>query len=136
MEQSSNYKAIVRQGEKRIFAWTMIWLVSFFTARFASEALNFNHHYLSLALIVVSFIVGIKMLLVVAKTLKTWDELDRLMYYKACAITCGLGILISNTYELLFAVVFSSGEPKISHLILILCLIFMGSLIREKMRYQ
>ncbi len=133
--QTDSYTVQRRIGEKRIKIWTFIWLISFAVARFSNELVPEMQTWLSISLIVLTSGLGIKMILTLIHVMRDWDDLDRLVYYKASTVTFGFTLVGLNIYGLIQTLLFPNSEADIAHLVVILCVTFLLALINEKRKY-
>lgn len=134
--QTDNYKTQRKVGEKKIKKWTVIWLVSFFIARFAGEWMPEIATWLSISLVTITSGLGIKMILTLIQAMRGWDDLDKLVYYKASTVTFGFSLISLNIYELIRTVFFPDAAANIAHIVVMLCVTFMLAMINEKRKYQ
>ena len=134
--QNNKYTTAVKAGEKRIKKSVIAWLLSFAAAN-VSNANNLAWpEPVVIGLVILSIILGLVVAWTLVDVMRSWDDLDKLVYYKASAITFALCLMLFNSYDLILKTMLPHIEQKAAHLVVIMCITFMISLIYQKRQYQ
>ena len=64
------------------------------------------------------------------------DELKRKIFIGAAATTLGVGVVCGLSYALLEDIRLFNFEPQVPHLVLLMCLTFMGGIVLRPGRYR
>lgn len=129
--EKSNIKNVTRLGR-----WAGLWLVTSAIASFGPKFLWEFDTLLTIAAVIANLSVGFGLIFVVVRQLKGFDELQRMIFLQAAALTLGIGIVCGVSYEILEDIGLISLEPEISHLIILMGLTFMGGILFGHWRYR
>jgi uncharacterized membrane protein len=130
-----NLKIRACKSTKRLLIWSLVWLMSIALMAFGPKLIwNFNAFATGLA-IVINLIVGYKMILVNKQHLLTLDELQQRIQLNAMAFALGAGLVIGTIYETLEDIKVIAFQPEISHLIIVMAIVYVLSTIIGTRRY-
>ena len=134
--KNGKYNTAVKAGDKRIQKSVIAWLLSFAAANVSSNDNFAMPEPVVIGLIILSIILGLVVAWTLVDVMRSWDDLDKLVYYKASAITVALCLMFFNSYDLILKSMLPHIEQKAAHLVVIMCVTFMISLIYQKRQYQ
>lgn len=127
-EQSENIKCLRNA--------TGLWLLSFAIAALGPKYLwDFNTP-LTIAFVIASVLFGIKMILTNKKYLQGLDELQRKIQTDAMSVSLGVGLIFGCTYKILENIKLISFQPEISHLIVVIALVYLVAIVSGVKKYQ
>ena len=95
---------------------------------------DFNNLVTTIA-IVINLLFGYKMILVNKDHLLGLDEMQQRIQLNAMAISLGAGLVLGVTYDTLEDIKIIAFEPQISHLIMVMSLIYILSIVIGNRRY-
>lgn len=135
-QQKTDWEIKQSKNISRLRNITALWLASFALAAFGPKFIwDFNTLFTIFALLV-SIGIGFLMVLANKNFLQGVDELQRKIQTDAMGITLGLGLILGSSYELLEDIKLITYEPEISHLMIMMCLIYLVSIILGQRKYQ
>ena len=134
--ESSNWAKRNAKNTVRLGIWTGAWLVTTALLAFGPKLLwDFNTPLTVLA-VLVNLAVGGGMILANKTYLGGLDEMQQKIFRDSAALTLGVGLVAAVSYEMLEDIRLISFEPEISHLVVLMCLTFLGGMIAGHRKYQ
>ncbi|MGB0495148.1 MAG: hypothetical protein ACPGJI_02240 [Kangiellaceae bacterium] len=116
--------------------WTLVWLITMAIATFGPILIWDKNTTVSAIFIFINLLVGIAMIMAHKRHLQSLDELQRKIQMDAIAIALG-GTLISGLcYSMLDIANVITFDAEISHLVMLMSLIYGVSLLIGKKRYS
>ncbi len=116
--------------------WTAAWVASMTIAAFGPK-LAWDFAVLPTVIgVLVHLGAGCGMILANKRYLTGLDELQQKIFLEAGALTLGVGLVAGLGYELLEDIRLISFEPEISHLVMLMCLVFMVGMINGNRKYR
>lgn len=116
--------------------WTMAWTLSIALVTFGPKSLwNFNHTFTILALIL-NVVLGVAMILANIRYLNGLDELYKKLQLEAMAITLGVSLVIGMTYEMMAQAKLLFSKASISHLLMLMALVYIAATVIGNLRYK
>lgn len=122
--QQSQYVQRRCKNSVNLALWSLGWVVSMAITAFGPKFLWDFNTTLSLISVVVHLGVGVGMLMSNRRYLRSLDELERKIMLDAMALTLGIGLVVSLSYELLEDIKLITFEPEIPHVVMIMCLTY------------
>jgi len=137
-EQSitNEYKDRNCKNTRNLRSWTIAWVVSMAVAAFAPKYIWDFHTLLTIIAVVLSLAIGFGMLLANRVYLRGLDEMQQRIMFDAMGLSLGVGLVVGLSYELLEDIKLISFQPEIAHLVVIMCLTYLGGVIAGHRKYQ
>ena len=137
-EQSikDEYKDRNCKNTRNLRSWTIAWVVSMAVAAFAPKYIWDFHTLLTIIAVVLSLAIGFGMLLANRVYLRGLDEMQQRIMFDAMGLSLGVGLVVGLSYELLEDIKLISFQPEIAHLVVIMCLAYLGGIIAGHRKYQ
>ena len=132
----NEYKKRNCKNTRNLRNWTAAWVVSMAIAAFAPKYIWDFQTLLTLAAVVVSLAIGFGMLLANRAYLRDLDEMQQRIMFEAMGLSLGVGLVVGLSYELLEDIKLISFQPEIGHLIIVMCLAYLGGIISGHRKYQ
>ncbi|MEM8814611.1 MAG: hypothetical protein AAGE85_02230 [Pseudomonadota bacterium] len=123
--ESDGWAKLQGRNTKNLRIWTGVWLVSLALANFGPKFLWDHHSLLSLSSIVVNVALGIGMIVANGRLLNGLDEMQRQIQIEAMAVALGVGLVFGLAYSTLDVVNLISFDAEISHLVMLVAVVFM-----------
>ncbi len=133
---ADQYKDRNYQNTRSLRNWTMAWTLSMAIAAFAPKYLWDFNIIISMAAIIISLVFGVGMLLSNRRYLRGLDEMQQRIMYDAMGLSLGVGLVVGLTYDLLEDIKLISFQPEIAHLVIIMCLTYLGGIIAGHRKFQ
>jgi hypothetical protein len=133
---TSAYKNRNCENTRNLRNWTIAWVLSLAVAAFAPRFIWDFHTSFTVIGIIISLIFGFGMLLANRRYLRGLDEMQQRIMFDAMGLTLGVGLIIGSSYELLEDIKLIPFEPEISHLMIIMCLTYLGGIISGNRKFQ
>ena len=95
-----NWKQNIKNTTKRVFIWTVLWVLSVALLTFGPTILWDFETGLTLAAAGLNILIGIKMIFTLKNNLDSIDELAQKIHRDAMAIAMGTGVVIGTCYEI------------------------------------
>jgi hypothetical protein len=86
--------------------------------------------------VIFNLAVGFGMIMANKRHLRGLDEMHQKIFLEAGALTLGVGLVCGLSYELLEDIRLITFEPQISHLVVLMCMTFLGGMIAGQRKYQ
>ena len=132
----NEYKKRNCKNTRNLRNWTAAWVVSMAIAAFAPKYIWDFQTLLTLAAVVVSLAIGFGMLLANRAYLRDLDEMQQRIMFEAMGLSLGVGLVVGLSYELLEDIKLISFQPEIGHLVIVMCLAYLGGIISGHRKYQ
>jgi hypothetical protein len=132
----NDWAAINRSNTTRLKYWTFAWVATMAVAAFGPRYLWAFATLPTILGLLVNLGVGFAMIVANKRYLRGLDEMHQKIFLDAGALTLGVGLVCGLSYELLEDIKLISFEPKISHLVVLMCLTFLAGMILGHRRYQ
>lgn len=116
--------------------WTFAWVATCFIATFGPKWWWDFNTALSMLAVVINLAIGIGMILSNKRYVQGLDEMHRKIFLDAGAMSLGVGLIAAISYATLHTARLISFEPEIGHLIILMCLTFLGGMIAGHRKYQ
>lgn len=130
-----NRDARTARSSVRLLVWTFAWLLTVALMAFGPKIVwDFNTLASTIA-IVINLLAGYKMILVNKDHLLGLDEMQQRIQLNAMAISLGAGLVLGVTYDTLEDIKIITFEPEVSHLIIVMSLVYMLSIVIGNRRY-
>lgn len=129
ISQHSN-KHVIRLG-----LWTGAWVISMAIASFGSQFL-WESRALTYAAVITNLGLGIGVILVNIRYLKTLDEMMQQVQLEAMGLSLGIGVIAGLSYALLDTTNIIASDAEISHLVMLISIVYIVSLIINIRRYK
>lgn len=116
--------------------WTFGWTLSIALVTFGPKSLwNFNQTFTVIAL-GLNVVLGIAMILANIRYLKGLDELYQKLQLEAMALTLGVTLVIGMAYEIMAQAHILVSKASISHLEMIMALVYIAATVIGNYRYK
>lgn len=116
--------------------WTLGWTLSIALVTFGPESLwNFNQTFTVLALFI-NVVLGIAMIFANIRHLKGLDELHQKIQLEAMAIALGVTLVVGMTYEMMAQAHVWVSKASISHVVMVMALVYMAATVIGNLRYK
>ncbi len=133
---ADQYKDRNYQNTRSLRNWTMAWTLSMAIAAFAPKYLWDFNMIISMVAIIISLVFGVGMLLSNRRYLRGLDEMQQRIMFDAMGLSLGVGLVLGLTYDLLEDIKLISFQPEIAHLVIIMCLTYLGGIIAGHRKFQ
>lgn len=135
-EQANIGIKCVTHKTRTLKLWTLAWLVSLALATFGPKFLWDANTVLSIIAVIVNLAMGTGMMFANKQHLNSLDEMQQKIQTDAMAITLGAGLILACSYETISNIGLVSFDASISHLIMVMALIYLGSVITIGAKYR
>jgi len=132
----NDWEAKKAKNTSNLRYWTLAWVVTSAVAAFGPRFIWDYHTALTILGVVINLVIGFRMIIANKTYLNSLDEMHRKIFLDAGALSLGVGLVCGLSYELLEDIKLISFEPEISHLVILMCLVFMVGLIRGHRTYR
>ncbi len=133
---TNEYKDRNYQNTRTLRNWTAAWVVSMAVAAFAPKYFWDFNTLLTIIAVAVSLVIGFGMLLANRVYLRGLDEMQQKIMFDAMGLSLGVGLVVGLSYELLEDIKLITFQPEIGHLVIIMCLTYLGGIIAGHRKYQ
>jgi hypothetical protein len=133
---TNTYKNRNLQNTRILKHWTLAWVVSMALAAFAPKYIWAFNTQLSIIAVVLSLAIGFGMLLANRRYLRGLDEMQQRIMFDAMGLSLGVGLVVGLSYELLEDIKLITFQPEIAHLVIIMCLTYLGGIISGHRKFQ
>jgi len=123
-------KPVIRLG-----LWTGAWVISMAIATFGSQFL-WESQALTYAAVIANLGLGIGVILVNIRYLKTLDEMMQQVQLEAMGLSLGIGVIAGLSYSLLDTTNIIVSDAEISYLVMLSSIVYIVSLIINIRRYK
>mgnify|MGYP007087008021 CR=1 FL=1 len=137
-EQSvtNEYKERNFKNTRKLKNWTAAWVVSMAISAFAPKFVWEFNTLLTIIAVIVNLALGIGMLLANRVYLRGLDEMQQRIMFDAMGLTLGVGMVVGLSYELFDDIKLITFQPEIGHLVMIMCLTYLGGIIAGNRKYK
>lgn len=132
----NEYKKRNCKNTRNLRNWTAAWVVSMAIAAFAPKYIWDFQTLLTITAVVISLAIGFGMLLANRAYLRDLDEMQQRIMFEAMGLSLGVGLVVGLSYELLEDIKLISFQPEIGHLVIVMCLAYLGGIISGHRKYQ
>lgn len=133
---SNKYKERNCQNTRNLRNWTIAWVISMAITAFAPRFLWDFNTALTLISVIIHLAIGLGMLLANRRYLRGLDEMQQRILFDAMALSLGVGLVVGLSYELLEDIKLITFQPEIAHLVIIMCLTYLGGIIAGHRKFQ
>lgn len=123
-----------RRNQRRIVAWSLGWVLLLLAADYSIESDKVTSKVMIIAASIVVTLAGVGVLVTYRNFLRNADELVRKIELDALALAFGTGLVLGISYSLL-ATGSIVAEAKISNLIVVMTLTYVGAVIAGRRRF-
>jgi hypothetical protein len=116
--------------------WSAAWVVSMAITVFAPKFIWDFNTLLTIIGVVINLAVGFGMLLANRVYLRGLDEMQQKIMFDAMGLCLGVGLVVGLSYELLEDIKLITFQPEIGHLVIIMCLTYLGGIIAGQRKYK
>ena len=131
-----NMAARTRRNTTRLMIWTIFWVISIAFLSLGPQLIWDFNMAITAAAILFNLAAGFKMIMVNIDHLSGLDELQRRIQLNAMGISLGVGLVAGVFYETLEDIKVITFEPEISHLIIVMALVYMISVFLGNRKYS
>ena len=135
-ENPTQYKTLNCQNTRNLKSWSAAWVVSMAITAFAPRFVWEFNTLLTIIAVVINLAMGFGMLLSNRRYLHGLDEMQQKIMFDAMGLCLGVGLVVGLSYELLEDIKLISFEPEIGHLVIIMCLTYLGGIIAGHKKFQ
>ena len=133
---SNEYQQRNAKNTRKLKSWTAAWVVSMAITAFAPRFIWDFNTLLTIISVTVNLAIGCGMLLANRVYLRGLDEMQQRIMFDAMGLSLGVGLVVGLSYELLEDIKLISFQPEIAHLVIIMCLTYLGGIISGHRKYQ
>ena len=116
--------------------WTFAWVVTMAIAAFGPKLIWDFATLPTVVGVIFNLAIGFGMIMANKRHLRGLDEMHQKIFLEAGALTLGVGLVCGLSYELLEDIRLITFEPQISHLVVLMCMTFLGGMIAGHRKYQ
>ena len=134
IKQSSNTK----RSTIKLAIWTGLWVITMAIGTFGPKYVwgDSGDQWITSAVILINFCIGLGMIYVNIEHLKNQDELMQKIQLEAMGIALGIGVVGGLTYSLLDITDVMSFDAEIGFLVILISLTYLGACFLGYRRYQ
>ena len=132
---ADNWATTSRRNTVRLAYWTSAWVATMALAAFGPRFFWDYATLPTLAAVLVNLVVGFGMIVANRRYLRGLDELHQKIFLEAGAASLGVGLVCGLSYELLENIRLIAFEPRISHLVVLMCITFLVGMVAGHRRY-
>jgi hypothetical protein len=136
MPETNKWASSTLKHTARLRYWTFAWLATMALAAFGPKFIWDFATLPTILGVLVNLSIGLGMIMATRLYLQSLDEMLQKIFLDSCAITLGVGLVCGLSYELLEDIKLITYEPEISHLIMLMCIIFLMTTIAGHRRYR
>lgn len=125
-----------RLNTTRLMIWTIFWVISVAFLSLGPQLIWDFNMAITAAAILFNLAAGFKLIMVNIDHLSGLDELQRRIQLNAMGISLGVGLVAGVFYETLEDIKVITFEPEISHLIIVMALVYMISVFFGNRKYS
>lgn len=134
-KSSSQWQSTLKKNSIQLFLWTFAWLCTTALVKFGSKYLWDYDTYLSAASVLLNVAVGIFMIIANKRHLRSLDEMMKKIQLEAMAISLGVGLVIGLSFQQLETVKLISFTPEISHIVMLMAIVYAVSVLIGQRKY-
>jgi len=124
------------KNTRNLRSWTFAWVVTMAITAFAPKYIWAFNTLLTILSVVINLVIGFGMLLANRRYLRGLDEMQQRIMFDAMGLTLGVGMVVGLSYELLEDIKLITFQPEIGHLVMIMCLTYLGGIIAGQRKFQ
>jgi len=133
--KTENRNEQMKQATKSLAIWTILWVLSLALSIFGSKLIWQENIVLSILVISINTVIGIKMIYANVKHLSAQDELQKKIQLDAMGIALGAGVVGGLSYSSLDVTNVISSDAEISFLVMLISISYLVALLIGKQRY-
>lgn len=134
--ESGDWKTRNHNNLVRLAMWTGAWLVTMALATFGPEFIWESNKGLTLTAILVSFGIGLGMIVANIRQLKDLDEMMQIIQLEAMGISLGIGVVGGLSFALLDTENIINFDAEIGYVIVLIGLTYLASCFILNKRYR
>lgn len=131
-----DWEILTKRNVMRLAYWTSAWTVTMAMATFGPQNLWPADSALTILGIIINAAIGIGMIIVNKRYLRGLDEMQQEIQLEAMALALGVGIVSGLSYSLLDITNVISTDAEISHLVVLMGLVYLVGIIIGRIRYR
>ena len=128
--------AQTKKNTKRLFFWSVIWVLATAGVGFGPKNLWNFHTWLTIIAVLIHIGLGLGMIRVFKQYLQGLDELQRKIQLDAMALSLGIGLVLGSSYEMLEDIKLIPFQPEIPHLLILMSLTYVVGTVLGNRKYQ
>lgn len=136
ISKNNDLNARIKQNNKQIFIWTFLWLISTALLAFGPKLLWSFALSVTLPIIIVNLVFGVKMILVNIQHLKDMDELQRRVHLNAMGISLGASMILGSLMGLLEPAGVIDFTPSPANVLFVMGISYMVTVFLNFRKYQ
>jgi len=124
------------QNTRYLRNWTAAWVVTMAITAFGPRFIWEFQTLITVISVVINLAFGFGMLLANRRYLRGLDEMQQRIMFDAMGLSLGVGLVVGLSYELLEDIKLITFQPEIAHLVIIMCLTYLGGIIAGQRKFQ
>ena len=136
MDNKKSWAIINKKNTRLLAYWTLAWLLSMALATFGPKLLWDNQTIFSVIAISINVLIGMGMILANKRHLSGLDEMQKKLHLEAMAISLGVAVVCGLGYSSLDVSNVIAFDAEISHLVILIGLIYLGGVIIGNYLYK
>ena len=129
-------KELKKKRTKQLAIWTLFWTLSMALGTFGPKYLWDNNTLLTILGIIVSFALGIGMILANRRIVIEGDELEKKIQLESMGLTLGLAVVVGLSYSMLYTTKLLPGHAEIANLVIFIGLTYFISSVINTKKYR
>ena len=125
--ESSQWTTRQTRNSRTVALWTAAWLVTLALANFGPTFFWDHAAPVSILSVALNLAVGVGMILANRRLIMDLDEMQRQVQVQAMAFALGIGLVVGLAYSTLDVVNLIPFDAEISHLVMLVALVFLVS---------
>lgn len=134
--KSGDWSNRVKRKTHHLAYWAAAYLVTMALGTFGPEFVWDYNNLVSIIAVVLNTLVGLGMIYANISHLKEQDEMMQKIQLESMALSLGGGIVAGLSYSLADISNVISGDAEISFLVILICLVYLGSLLIKYRSYK
>ena len=129
-------KELKKKRTKQLAMWTLFWTLSMALGTFGPKYLWDNNTLLTILGIIISFALGIGMILANRRIVIEGDELEKKIQLESMGLTLGLTVVVGLSYSMLYTTKLLTGHAEIAFLVIFVGLTYFISSVINTKKYR
>ena len=134
--KSGDWSNRVKSKTHHLAYWAAAYLITMALGSFGPEFLWGYNNLVSILALVLNALVGLGMIYANIRHLKEQDEMMQKIQLESMALSLGAGIVAGLSYSLADTSNIISGDAEISYLVILICMVYLGSLLIKYRSYK